>query len=63
MGDETQIDKSAFSKCISVCNANVDILHAGTQVNVKPLVPTDMASVVGNNNYLLNLDSIIGNSD
>ena len=46
-----------------VCNANFNILHAGLQANVKPVVPTDMVSTEGNYNKLLNLDSILVNSD
>ena len=49
-GDKIQIDKSAVFRNIYlyIHKAIFDILHAGTQANVKPVVPTDMASIVGN---------------
>ena len=36
-----------------MCNANFDILRAGTHANVITPVPADMASIVGDHNYLI----------
>ena len=61
VGDKIQIDKSAVFRNIYPYVTQILIYY--TPVHRRTVDPTDMASIVGNHKYLLNLDSIVGNSE